>query len=97
MYGVQRGHCNALVISDQELAHEVMHKKFDCFYARDVGSKCDLKVVGKQVLVDPIKWEPGQTTDFTRLCRTRFEMEEIENFDEHGFYCQEFEKGSSLK
>jgi hypothetical protein len=38
VYGIQRGCRNALVVSDPKLAHEVMHEKFDCFYARDVST-----------------------------------------------------------
>lgn len=37
VYGFQRGCRNALVVSDQKLAHEVFNEQFESFHERDVS------------------------------------------------------------
>ncbi|KAI6184867.1 CYtochrome P450 family [Aphelenchoides bicaudatus] len=35
-YGIQRGHCNALVTSDYKVEKQVFHDQFECFHERDL-------------------------------------------------------------
>jgi cytochrome P450 family 13 len=64
VYGVQRGNTHALVVSDQQLAREVMNEKFDCFYARDLtplNGNPDKKAVAHVFLARGLRWKRLRT------------------------------------